>query len=88
MIQILKALNLLQTLLFIAALVWFFFAAADVSGDTVLIVIGLFFLWLVFIALVGKALYNAENKERREELLPHKLSVFEFMRKLQEVKKQ
>lgn len=87
MIPVLKIFNLLQTLLFIAALVWFFFAAPEVSGDTVLIVI-VFVLWLTFIAVVGKGLHDAEKKEQKEKSLPQKLSVYDFIRKSQENRRQ
>ena len=83
MIQIFKVLNLLQTLLFVAALILFFFTAPDTSGNTVLIVIGLFVLWLVFIALVGKALHNAERRGKPDESGPQQISVYEFIRRTQ-----
>ena len=82
--QILKALNLLQTLLFIAALIWFLFAAPDTSGNTVLIVIGLFAVWLIFIAVVGKALHNAERRDEPDESGLQQISVYEFIRRTQE----
>lgn len=84
MIPTLKVLNLLQTLLFVATLIWFFFAAPDTSGNTVLIVIGLFVFWLIFIAVVGKALHDAERREKPDKPDPQQISVYEFIRKTQE----
>ena len=84
MIPTLKALNLLQTLLFIAALIWFFFTAPNIGGETVLIVVALFVLWLIFIAVVGKALYDADKKEKPNAPDPHQISVYEFIRRAQE----
>lgn len=79
MMPVLKTLNLIQTLLFIAALAWFVFVAPDISGDMVLTVIVVFVLWLIFIALVGKALYDAERKEQKKKAPLQKLSVYEFI---------
>ena len=84
MIPTLKVLNLLQTLLFVATLIWFFFAAPDTSGDTALIVTGLFVAWLIFIAAVGKSLHNAERREKPEGVDPQQISVYEFIRRAQE----
>ena len=84
LIPILKVLNLLQTLLFLAALIWFLFAVPDTSGDTVLIVIGVFVLWLVFIAVVGKALHNAERRGKPDETDPRQISVYEFICRIQQ----
>ncbi|MDJ0957689.1 MAG: hypothetical protein QNI91_12555 [Arenicellales bacterium] len=84
LIQIFKALNLFQTLLFVAALIWFFFAAPDTSGNTVLMVIGLFVVWLIFIAVVGKALHNAEKGGKPDKPGPQQISVYEFIRRTQE----
>ena len=82
-IRILKALNLLQTLLFIAALIWFLFAVPDTSGNTVLIAVGLLVAWLIFIAVVGKALHNAERREKPDKQGLQQISVYEFIRRTQ-----
>ena len=84
LIPILKVLNLLQTLLFVAALIWFLLSAPDTSGNTVLIVIGLFVLWLIFIAIVGKMLHKAERRGQSGGPHPQQISVYEFIRRAHE----
>ena len=83
MIPFLKTVNLLQTLLFLGALVWFIFKIPEMSSDAVLIVIALLIIWLTIIALVGKFLFDAQKKKLNEESAAQ-LSVFEFIRRLQE----
>lgn len=87
MIPLFKTLNLLQTLLFLGALAWFIFKIPNLSGDTVLIVIAVFIVWLAIIAVVGKHLFEAQRKRQQEES-QKRLTVFEFIRQSQEETKQ
>ncbi len=84
MIPCLKTLNLLQTVLFFSALAWFLFNIPDMTGNTVMIVIALLLIWLAEIAIIGKFLFDRQKKAKAEGSKQHELSVYEFIRRLQE----
>lgn len=83
MIPLLKALNLVQTLLFLGALAWFMFKIPDLGGDMVLIIIALLIIWLTIIAVVGKLLFDAQVQKTTGPSV-RQLSVYDFIRRLQE----
>lgn len=87
MIPFFKTLNLLQTVLFLIALLWFIVQIPGLSGDAVLLMIALLIIWLTIIAVLGKLLFDAQRNKEKEGPARH-LSVYEFIRQLQKEPKR